>query len=115
MSQINRSKLKNKIEAEQQIFIEGHPNSKVLFERAKSSLFDGVPMPWMMEWPYPFPIFVKKASGAKITDVDGIDYIDFCLGDTGAMTGHSPKASIDALVEQARRGLCAGRYPALAI
>ena len=98
MAQINRNKLKRQIEAEQQIFIENHPTSKALFEKAKSSLFDGVPMPWMMEWPYPFTIFVEKATGAKITDVDGIEYIDFCLGDTGAMTGHSPKASIDALV-----------------
>lgn len=105
MSKVNRDKLKRQLEVEQQIFIENHPSSRTLFEKAKSSLLDGVPMPWMTEWPYPFPIFVKEASGASITDVDGIEYIDFCLGDTGAMTGHSPKASIDALVKQARRGL----------
>ena len=105
MSQVNRDKLKKQLKIERQIFIENHTNSKALFEKAKTSLFDGVPMPWMTEWPYPFPIFVKNASGVRITDVDGIEYIDFCLGDTGAMTGHSPKASIDALVEQARRGL----------
>ena len=56
MSQINRNKLKQQLKTEQQMFIEDHPNSKALFEKAKSSLFDGVPMPWMMEWPYPsFP------------------------------------------------------------
>ena len=105
MPKVNRNKVKKQLEVEQQIFIENHPTSKALFEKAKSSLFDGVPMPWMMEWPYPFPIFIKEASGAHITDVDSIKYLDFCLGDTGAMVGHSPKASLDALVEQARRGL----------
>jgi glutamate-1-semialdehyde 2,1-aminomutase len=105
MSPINRKKLSRQLEKEQQMFIETHPRSKALFERAKSSLFDGVPMPWMTEWPYPFPIFAKQATGARLTDVDGIEYIDFCLGDTGAMTGHSPAAAMDTLVGQARMGL----------
>jgi len=105
MSKINRHKLAKQLEVEKQLFIDRHPKSKALFKKAKSSLFDGVPMPWMVEWPYPFPVFVKEASGASITDVDGIQYVDFCLGDTGAMTGHSPQASMDALISQARKGL----------
>ncbi|MCG6910891.1 MAG: aspartate aminotransferase family protein [Deltaproteobacteria bacterium] len=105
MSTVNRKKLKAQLEIERKRFVENHPGSMAAFERAKSSLFDGVPMPWMTEWPYPFPIFMKAAAGAHIVDVDGIEYIDFCLGDTGAMTGHSPKASMDALVQQARKGL----------
>lgn len=105
MPRIDRNKLKEQLEVEKKAFVANHPRSMAMFEKAKSSLFDGVPMPWMTEWPYPFPIFVREAAGSRITDVDGIEYIDFCLGDTGAMTGHAPKVSIDALVQQARKGL----------
>ena len=45
-------------------------------------------MPWMTRWPGAFPIHVAEASGARFVDVDGIEYVDFCLGDTGAMAGH---------------------------
>ncbi|RIK48197.1 MAG: aspartate aminotransferase family protein, partial [Chloroflexi bacterium] len=50
-------------------------------------------MLWMIRWAGSFPVFVKEAKGARFTDVDGNSYIDFCLGDTGAMTGHSPEAT----------------------
>ena len=62
-------------------------------------------MPWMTEWAGAFPVFVAEASGARFTDVDGIEYVDFCLGDTGAMTGHSPAATAEAIAAQARRGV----------
>ena len=48
-------------------------------------------MPWMIRWPGGFPVFAAEAHGARFTDVDGHEYVDFCLGDTAAMTGHSPK------------------------
>lgn len=38
-----------------------------------------------------FPVFVKEAKGAHFQSVDGHQYIDFCLGDTGAMAGHAPE------------------------
>ena len=59
-------------------------------------MLDGVPMNWMTRWSSPFPPYVAEAHGARFTCVDGHDYIDFCLGDTGAMTGHSPEASVAA-------------------
>jgi len=62
-------------------------------------------MNWMVEWPGPFPIFAKKAKGSKITDVDGHTYVDFCLGDTGAMFGHCPEATARAVTAQVRRGI----------
>ena len=62
-------------------------------------------MPWMTEWAGAFPVFVAEASGARFTDVDGNEYADFCLGDTGAMTGHSPPATAEAVAAQARRGV----------
>jgi glutamate-1-semialdehyde 2,1-aminomutase len=90
---------------EQRHFVAEHPCSKELFEQARSSLFCGVPMSWMTEWPGAFPVFVKEASGAHFVDVDGHRYLDLCLGDTGAMTGHAPQAAADAIAEQVRRGV----------
>lgn len=62
-------------------------------------------MNWMVRWAGAFPVFVKEASGAHFTDVDGHRYLDFCLGDTGAMTGHAPAATVEAVVEQVKRGV----------
>jgi len=86
-------------------FAETHPRSRELAERAKASLFEGVPMHWMRKWPGGFPVFVREAKGARFVDVDGIEYVDFCLGDTGAMSGHAPEPTLRAIAEQAAKGL----------
>lgn len=65
----------------------------------------GVPMSWMAKWPGDFPVFVDHASGAHFTDADGIDYIDFCLGDTGAMAGHSPAETVAAVTKSLPNGI----------
>ena len=104
MATVNRSKLNEHLMAEQQQFIDDHPQSKALYEKAKISLLDGVPMPWMTEWPSPFPLFIKEASGAHFMDVDGHEYIDFCLGDTGAMTGHAPELSVKEIQDAITKG-----------
>jgi glutamate-1-semialdehyde 2,1-aminomutase len=101
---INRDKLKTAIVQEQQRFLETHPRSKALFEQAKQHLHEGVPMSWMVRWASPFPVFVESASGAYFTDVDGNRYLDLCLGDTGAMTGHAPAATVEAVQRQLQRG-----------
>ena len=62
-------------------------------------------MHWMLDWGTAFPIFVKEAQGAHLTDIDGHDYEDFCLGDTGSMFGHSPEPIAQALAEYGKRGL----------
>jgi glutamate-1-semialdehyde 2,1-aminomutase len=62
-------------------------------------------MSWMTEWASPYPVFLDHARGAHLVDVDGNDYVDFCLGDTGAMTGHAPPAAVSAISRQADRGL----------
>ena len=82
-----------------------HPRSRELASRASGSLLSGVPMPWMIRWPGAFPVFAAEAEGARFRDVDGHEYVDFCLGDTAAMTGHSPEPTVRALAEQARRGI----------
>jgi glutamate-1-semialdehyde 2,1-aminomutase len=85
-------------------FARNNPKSASLAGAAKRSLFGGVPMHWMADWPTPFPLFVAEASGARFKDVDGHDYIDFCLGDTGSMFGHSPEPVAAAIREQSSRG-----------
>src|SRR5580704_8741011 len=105
MKTIERSRLKSIMEREQQRFVKDRPKSKALFERAGKSLLGGVPMNWMAKWAGAFPPFVREAQGAHFFDVDGHRYIDFCLGDTGAMTGHSPSATVKAVEEQVRRGI----------
>jgi len=62
-------------------------------------------MHWMRKWPGGFPVFVREAKGAHFVDVDGVEYVDFCLGDTGAMTGHAPDPTLRAIVEQAAKGI----------
>jgi len=61
-------------------------------------------MSWMDRWVGGFPIVLDHAEGARVTDVDGHIYIDFCLGDTGAMAGHSPEPTVRAVEERLRRG-----------
>ena len=105
MPPINRDRLRSLMQFEQKKFIDEHPKSKALFERARKSLLGGVPMNWMAKWAGAFPPFVREAHGAELFDVDGHRYIDLCLGDTGAMTGHSPSATVAAVQQQVARGI----------
>src|SRR3984885_6005650 len=105
MRPIDRSRLSSLMQREQQKFVDERPKSKALFERARKSLLAGVPMNWMMKWAGAFPPFVREAQGASFFDMDGHRYADFCLGDTGAMTGHSPSPVVKAVEDQARRGI----------
>ena len=91
--------------AETERFDREHPRSRELAGRARRSLLGGVPMHWMVRWPGGFPVFAADAAGARFRDVDGHEYVDFCLGDTGAMTGHSPEPMVRAVQAQAERGI----------
>src|SRR5246127_3727984 len=105
MNPINRQRLKSLMAREQKRFLDERPKSKALFERAGKSLLGGVPMNWMVKWAGAFPPFLREAQGAHFYDVDGHRYVDLCLGDTGAMTGHSPAATVAAVEQQVRRGI----------
>lgn len=100
-----RARLGALAETEQARFVDAHPRSGALFDRARRSLLAGVPMNWMVKWPGAYPPFVESASGAHFTCVDGHDYVDLCLGDTGAMAGHGPVATIAAVERQMPRGI----------
>ena len=105
MSTIDRDKLKELQQRESQRFVVQHPRSAELYHRAQGSLLGGVPMNWMKKWAGAFPVFVTKAKGAHFQCVDGHDYVDLCLGDTGAMTGHSPDVVAEAVARRVREGV----------
>jgi len=105
MTIIDRTKLHSLHRREESRFIAEHPRSAELYRRAQNSLLGGVPMNWMKKWAGAFPVFVKTAHGAHFTDVDGRDYVDLCLGDTGAMTGHSPAIVAEAVARRVREGI----------
>jgi glutamate-1-semialdehyde 2,1-aminomutase len=88
------------IEREREEFARRHPRSRELHERAAGSLLAGVPMSWMTMWAGGHPVYLDYAEGARLVDVDGNEYADFCLGDTGAMAGHSPAPVRRAIREQ---------------
>jgi len=91
--------------SEQDVYLRKHPLSRHRLGAGIAGFYDGVPMHWMRDWPMPFPFLVEEARGATLRDVDGNEYADFCLGDTGSMFGHSPPAVAEAVSRQAGRGL----------
>jgi glutamate-1-semialdehyde 2,1-aminomutase len=103
--QTRRGRIGELFERETAVFEAANPRSRELFERSGSSLLGGVPMSWMMKWAGGFPLFAASAEDSTITDVDGHLYADFCLGDTGAMTGHAPATVADTVAVQAGRAI----------
>jgi glutamate-1-semialdehyde 2,1-aminomutase len=91
------------LDAELERFRTDHPRCAELHARARNSLFGGVPMPWMMLWAGGYPVAVAEASGSRVRCVDGIEFVDLCLGDTGAMAGHAPAPVLEVL--KAPRGI----------
>jgi glutamate-1-semialdehyde 2,1-aminomutase len=91
--------------SERDVYQGKHPLSAQRVGAGIAGFYDGVPMHWMRDWPMPFPFLVEEARGATLRDVDGNEYADFCLGDTGSMFGHSPPAVAEAISRQASRGL----------
>jgi glutamate-1-semialdehyde 2,1-aminomutase len=104
---IDRVRLGRLIESERARFAADHPRSRAAFERARGSLLGGVPMNWMDRWVGGFPIVLERAEGARLVDIDGHAYVDFCLGDTGAMAGHAPAPTVRAVEERIRAGITA--------
>ena len=92
-----RARLAGLLSREEATFAERTPRSRELFEAARDELLAGVPMSWMSRWAGPHPVYLDRAEGAELTDVDGNVYADLCLGDTGAMAGHGPAAVTEAV------------------
>ncbi|MFI5282379.1 MAG: aspartate aminotransferase family protein [Candidatus Dormibacterales bacterium] len=104
---VDRARLGRLISEERSAFVAAHPKSAQAFKRARGALLGGVPMNWMDRWVGGFPIVLDQARGARVTDIDGHTYIDFCLGDTGAMAGHSPEPTVAAVEKRLRHGITA--------
>ena len=102
---VDRTRLAELTAREATAFAAANPRSRELFERGRGTLLGGVPMSWMAKWAGGFPLFLDQARGARVVDADGHEYVDFCLGDTGAMAGHAPPATVAAVAEQAAKGI----------
>lgn len=105
MTTIDREHLHDVLEKEIHLFSDCHPKCHDLYQRAKNCLLDGVPMNWMVRWAGGFPLFVTGAKGASFTCADGVKFLDFCLGDTGAMVGHSPDEPMRRIAGQLQNGI----------
>ena len=92
---------------EHESFLATHRESARLAQTSAAHWLNGVPMHWMRDWSTPHPLFVRRARGVELEDVDDNSYIDFCFGDTGAMFGHSPPAIVRALAEAGADGITA--------
>ena len=94
---VDRSRLDALLRTEREQYAAARPRSRAAHKSAQQHLLSGVPMTWMAKWPGGFPMYLATAGGNRVTDIDGHSYVDFCLGDTGAMAGHSPPATVDAV------------------
>ena len=96
MASVDRSRLAGLLAAERASYAAAHPRSAELYAAA-GHLFGRVPMTWMNMWSGGFPLYLDRAWGNRVVDVDGHEYVDFAMGDTGAMAGHSPAATVGAV------------------
>ncbi len=99
------SATKAMLERERKLYVQRNPKSQALSVQASAHWLRGVPMHWMVDWGPPFPLFIEEAQGVTLKDADDNIYADFCLGDTGAMFGHSPKAIAECLAREGAKGL----------
>jgi glutamate-1-semialdehyde 2,1-aminomutase len=97
---LDRARLAALLARERSDFARTHPRSLELAARARRSLLHGVPMPWMAKWAGGAPVFLERARGSRVVDVDGHEYVDVALGDTGSMPGHSPQPTVDAIIRR---------------
>jgi glutamate-1-semialdehyde 2,1-aminomutase len=93
---MDRSRLSALLKRERDSYVDGNPRSAAAYARAEH-LFGRVPMTWMNKQAAGFPLYLESARGSRVTDLDGHEYVDLCLGDTGAMAGHSPAAVTGAV------------------
>src|ERR1700674_1652372 len=93
---IHRARLSELVERERLTYKQRNPRSLAAFQSARH-LFGRVPMTWMNKSAGGFPLYLSKARGAHVEDIDGHDMVHFSLGDTGAMAGQSPAATVEAV------------------
>jgi glutamate-1-semialdehyde 2,1-aminomutase len=104
MTKLDPAAVHGMLEREQQLFAQRHPLSCGHFAKGQRHYLYGAPSHWMRRWAGGFPLYAESASGAHLRCVDGFDYVDFCLGDSGGMCGHAPPAVTAAVAAQMARG-----------
>ncbi len=92
------------LEREQDEYQRRHPRSRALFQSGQQHYLYGAPSHWMRRWAGGFPLYIERASGVRVHCVDGFDYVDFCLGDTGGMCGHAVPSITSAIATQLGKG-----------
>src|SRR3954466_9030387 len=99
MSRMTFPGLPELVTRERSAYRELHPKSAAV-NAASGHLLGGVPMTWMSMWSGGFPLAFRTARGNRVVDVDGIEYVDFALGDTGARAGHAPEPTVRAVAQR---------------
>jgi glutamate-1-semialdehyde 2,1-aminomutase len=102
---IAKDRLEKLAQREAKRYAAARPKAKAALAKGANAYLGGVPLHWMTDWPMPHLPLVARAKGARLTDIDGYEIDDFCLGDTGSMFGHSPAPVAKAIRHQATRGL----------
>jgi glutamate-1-semialdehyde 2,1-aminomutase len=83
-------------------YISRTKKSRLLYERAKRVLPAGVSYGIRFFEPYPF--YTAKARGSKLYDVDGNEYVDYWLGHTALILGHTAPPVVKAVRTQLENG-----------
>ncbi len=78
------------------------PKSRELFEKSKKLMPGGVS--YAIRYFRPHPVFVRRAEGTRVWDVDGNEYVDYWMGHGTHVLGHSPSFVLDAVGEALRVG-----------
>lgn len=100
----NAATVSELLDREQERFAREHPRSAAAWAEGRKHFLYGGPSHWMRRWAGGFPVYAAEAKGAHIRDIDGRDYVDFALGDTGGMCGHAPEAVTRAALHQLQNG-----------
>lgn len=104
MSALDPAAVRAMLDREQALFAKRHPASRAAFEAGQAHYLYGAPSHWMRRWAGGFPLAVAEAHGTHLRCIDGLDYVDFCLGDTGGMCGHGDPAITEAVAAQLAKG-----------
>jgi glutamate-1-semialdehyde 2,1-aminomutase len=102
---LRRARVAEVAEREATRFGQRTPRSAQLLESARRRMPRGVPMGWMADLYPDHPIFATRGEGARFWDADANRYLDFNLCDLSTAAGFAPQALVEAIAEQAQRGV----------
>ena len=99
---ISRTLMQEIVNREEAEFRKRTPRSQQMHQRAKASLPMGVSSSFQAVPPY--PLFISRAEGSSIWDLDGNRYTDFHLAFGSLLVGHSHPVLVEALRDQLGKG-----------